>query len=265
MDKKKKQGICARNVFLAVYVSVLLTASVWLCVATFGTQRTVLIDDRDVVMQRRTSVVPVSAEIRAPRWGSSELEDRNKIFELSQLMGRISLYYIGSSQVPESEALEGKITYIDGTSIAFVLESTLCYEGNAYGGSSMVFELESLRRMLTQEMYTLNNLAGFFYPQHHIAITRNGISQTLGGDAVELLRSALLTCREVPNPIDIEYHIRNRETPSGIITVKRFGNISDTIMLALYDSDTIEVYDVSGGNGMVMVLTGDVDAIYHKL
>jgi len=69
----------------------------------------------------------------------------------------------------------------------------------------------------------------------------------------------------VPNPIDIEYHIRNRETPSGIITVKRFGNISDTIMLALYDSDTIEVYDVSGGNGMVMVLTGDVDAIYHKL
>ena len=80
MDKKKKQGICARNVFLAVYVSVLLTASVWLCVATFGTQRTVLIDDRDVVMQRRTSVVPVSAEIRAPRWGSSELEDRNKIF-----------------------------------------------------------------------------------------------------------------------------------------------------------------------------------------
>lgn len=265
MEKRKWRGPTAQNIFIMLYILAMLAASGWLCVNTFGTERTMLIDDQDLVMQRRSTAIPVSMEIRESRWGAAEMEDRERMFEISQLMGRISLFLSKPAGSQDIGDIQGKITFIDGSSRAFSLGASLVYEERAYYSEHVEFELLALGRLLRKEMYTLKNLSSFFIAEHGVTLSAGENSRSLSSDETEQLRQTVLSSRLISDSTEREYNIRNRGAPLFLLIVKRYGNVNDVIYLTVYDNDYVEVADVTGGAGVVMRLAGDFRSVCQRL
>ena len=107
-----------RRVFLAVYMLVMVAASLWIVGRAFAPGSMVQIHDQEAVMRRRTSNVLTSLTISDPCWPDVTITDQDFLFALGQQMSAIPRV---SGQFP-GEA-PGKITgtmiFADGSQEEF--------------------------------------------------------------------------------------------------------------------------------------------------
>ena len=78
-----------RRVFLAVYMLVMVAASLWIVGRAFAPGSMVQIHDQEAVMRRRTSNVLTSLTISDPCWPDVTITDQDFLFALGQQMSAI--------------------------------------------------------------------------------------------------------------------------------------------------------------------------------
>lgn len=179
-----------RRVFLALYLLVMSAASLFILGRTFAAGEMVQIDDQEAVMRRRTSSVLTRLTIDDPCWPAVEITGRELLFSLTQQMNAIPRV---KGQFPGEAPgkLSGQMAFADGTQEDFSISTVLTIGQRVYYSPEAQTQLENIRQLLASHLYTLENLASFFYPRQLVTLSDGEASLALSSESMGLLRRAI--------------------------------------------------------------------------
>lgn len=262
----KKVRVHKRNLVslaVGVYVIVLLTASFLMMQKALKLGRTVLIDDRETLMHRNTAAIPVSLEIQDLCWGTAEVDDRDEMLEISQRLHRIPASKRRISK-NDRQILSGKITYIDGKSDLFSLGQTLLCGSSANCRNEFLFDLRYAAAIMEMQVYTVENLADFFVPEHNVVLISGQDRVSISPGDIKTLRQKIAGGVAVEGA-ELDYSIRSRGIAKYVISVKKLDETGGRLFLSIYGNDYNEVYDVQSGKGIVLCFSCDLLPFCQKL
>ena len=201
-----------RRVFLAVYMLVMVAASLWIVGRAFAPGSMVQIHDQEAVMRRRTSNVLTSLTISDPCWPDVTITDQDFLFALGQQMSAIPRV---SGQFP-GEA-PGKITgtmiFADGSQEEFAAGTVLVIGRTVYYSPQSQEELEDIRTTLAAQLYTLQNLATFFAPGYHVTLSDEAGAILLSPEEMGLARRAILEGEQVEDLLEVSQGLLAGDDP----------------------------------------------------
>lgn len=249
-----------RRIFLGVYLTVMILASLFLLGRSFAPGELVQIDDREAVMRRRTSSVLTSLILRDPCWQDMEVVDHELLYSLSRQINSIPRV---SGQFPGEAPgkLSGEMTFADGTQEKFSLGTVLTIGGVVHYSPEAETALSELRRTLAGQLYTLQNLGAFFQDGHWVVLSDGEASQDLSPEAAGLLRQAI----EAGTPVEDFEEIIGGPAPRYTIHV-RSPEGPDEVRLLVYGNESVQVYDAySSGQPLVLCFSADVVPLCQEL
>ena len=172
-----------RRVFLALYLLVMSAASLFILGRTFAAGEMVQIDDQEAVMRRRTSSVLTRLTIDDPCWPAVEITGRELLFSLTQQMNAIPRV---KGQFPGEAPgkLSGQMAFADGTQEDFSISTVLTIGQRVYYSPEAQTQLENIRQLLASHLYTLENLASFFYPSQLVTLSDGEASLALSSESM---------------------------------------------------------------------------------
>lgn len=245
------------------YVIVMLSVSVIILAKAFQQGQTVCIDDRETLRNRNTAAIPVSLEVQDFRWGTADMKNRDEMLEISQRIYRNSALKHGLLEA-DAPVLNGKITYIDGESNSFSLNDSLLCKDPAYCQSNGLFDLRCAAALLQKQVYTVENLADFFVPEHNVVLIAGNDRVSISPGDIKTLREIILAGTSVEGA-ELDYAIRSRGIAKYVISVKKLDDTGGWLFLSVYGNDYNEVYDVQSGKGIVFCLSGKLFPFCQKL
>lgn len=245
-----------RRVFLAVYMLVMVAASLWIVGRAFAPGSMVQIHDQEAVMRRRTSNVLTSLTISDPCWPDVTITDQDFLFALGQQMSAIPRV---SGQFP-GEA-PGKITgtmiFADGSQEEFAAGTVLVIGRTVYYSPQSQEELEDIRTTLAAQLYTLQNLATFFAPGYHVTLSDEAGAILLSPEEMGLARRAILEGEQVEDLLEVSQTVGDRP-PRYTLTVRDTAGV-ELLRLGVYANESTQVYDsYHSGQQLLLCFSGEL-------
>lgn len=249
-----------RRTFLGIYLTVMIFASLVLLGRTFAPGELVQIDDRDAVMRRRTSSVLTSLVVRDPCWQDIRITGQELLHSLSQGINSIPRVR-GQFPGEAPGKIFGEMTFADGTQEEFSIGTVLTIGEVVYYSPEAAQALFQLRETLAGQLYTLQNLGGFFQGGHQVILSDGGTSLELSPEAMGPLRQAI----EAGALVEDFEEVLGGPVPRYTIQV-RSGSGLDEVRLVVYANESIQVYDsYSLGQPLVLCFGAEVVPLCQEL
>ncbi len=252
-----------RRVFLALYLLVMRAASLFIQGRTFAAGEMVQIDDQEAVMRRRTSSVLTRLTIDDPCWPAVEITGRELLFSLTQQMNAIPRV---KGQFPGEAPgkLSGQMAFADGTQEDFSISTVLTIGQRVYYSPEAQTQLENIRQLLASHLYTLENLASFFYPRQLVTLSDGEASLALSSESMGLLRRAIEEGALVEDSQEVEQLVGG-PPPRYTIQVRSPEGL-DQLRLVVYANESIQVYDTySSGQPFLFCFGGELVPLCQEL
>lgn len=245
-----------RRTFLAVYLTVMILASLLLLRWTLAPGELEQIDDREAVMRRRTFVPLTGLVVRDPCWPDMEVTDGVALYALGQ---RINAIPRAGGEFPGEAPgkLTGELSFADGTQAPFSVGTVLTIGETVYYSPEAAEELEEIREVIAGYLYTLPSLGSFFQPDHQVTLSDEKTSMGLSPEAMEQLRQTILAGALVEDFEGVTPQEGGR-LPRYTIQVRSPEGL-DEVRLAVYANESIQVYDAyAAGQPMVFCFGGEL-------
>lgn len=245
-----------RRVILTVYVVSMVIVSCFIVGRTFDDGGVVYIDDQEAVMRRRSPGILTSVVLEDPCWPRTVITDPDYLFLLSQRVRAIPRVS-GSFPGEAPGKITGRVTFAGGADEAFSLSNALTIGRMVFYGAEFQEELESIRLSLAGRLYTLQNLAAFFWPDNQVVLDDGSSAIALTPEAMELMRRAIEEGEVVEDLDDVSQTVGGRP-PRYTIYVRTEAGI-DMLRLLVYANESIQVYDTyASGQPLLLCFGSDL-------
>lgn len=252
-----------RRVLLTLYLLAMAAASLFILGRTFASGEMVQIDDQEAVMRRRTSSVLTRLTIDDPCWPAVEITDHEFLFSLTQQMNSIPRV---KGQFPGEAPgkLSGQMTFAGGTQEDFSISTVLTVGQRVYYSPEAQTQLENIRLALASRLYTLGNLASFFYSGQQVILSDGEAALSLSPENMGLLRGAIEGGELVEDAQEADQLVGG-PPPRYTIQVRSPEGL-DQLRLVVYANESTQVYDTySSGQPLLFCFSGELVPLCQEL
>ena len=152
------------------------------------------------------------------------------------------------------------MAFADGTQEDFSISTVLTIGQRVYYSPEAQTQLENIRQLLASHLYTLENLASFFYPSQLVTISDGEASS----ESMGLLRRAIEEGALVEDSQEVEQLVGG-PPPRYTIQVRSPEGL-DQLRLVVYANESIQVYDTySSGQPFLFCFGGELVPLCQEL
>lgn len=220
-----------------------------------------VINDKQEVLQKATHSLPVQAVITHQKWGTLQIDDEARLYELTTLLSKLEQQKKAVEMLKtENDFLMCTVTYLNGTKKRYFMNEALIKNDTLYDESYPKSTVIAFYTYLLSLFYTPENIATFASKADEITLKASGLKQTLALEQKNTFIRTLQTAKELPYDQRGKYSERSITQEAGFVTIYRDKGTTkseDIIYITVFKKYFVIRY-LGDPNGNVIYLAGDL-------
>ncbi|EDS78600.1 conserved hypothetical protein [Clostridium botulinum C str. Eklund] len=209
----------------------------------------VIFDDKEQVMQYSSNSIPVKIELYSKRWGNTSITSNNSLKEfwnIVQSMPRSKNFY-GSNKIENSpNDIIGTIFYLNGKRSTMCLNYNLKIDDSYYGGEKGSAYINRLRNYINDIICTPSMLASIVNDKNKVIIEdKLSESNKCGSNDKILIKNEITKLKRISNNEKLQKAIRSKGKLNYHIKIYIENSNENNINLSKIKQDNYDIISIS--------------------
>jgi hypothetical protein len=231
-----------------------------------------VINDKEEVLQKATHSLPVQAVIDHQNWGTLQIDDEARLYELTSFLGKLEQQKKAVDMLKtESDFLMCTVIYLNGTQKKYFMNEALLKNDSLFDESYPKSTVIAFYTYLLSLFYTPESIATFASKSSEITLKATGLKQTLALEQKNSFIRTLQTAKELPSHQRWNDSAHSLSNEAGFVTIYQeiqpaTRKSEDIIQITVFEKYYIIRY-LGDPNGNAIYFAGDLTTflpVMHK-